>query len=571
MFDKFKNRRLQKATPEDTSSKVVSLEAASTDSSSFEQKQTAPPIPVDIFSPEHLLQYLESKEEDFPEDLRTIRIYLNKVIAKVKNRVDTNLILEEMKANGNATEEENSSPESETKTAYADAAAELILPSNHMIAFLYILPPVGSGKQLNEEMILEALKEKEVTFGLDMELLTDIVSKQSYAVIYPIARGREAIHGKGGELVEHFSRTQKINLVEDEKGSIDYKSLNIFQNITAGESICDIIPPTEGQDGCNIFGKILKTVNGKPVSVPKGKNTSINADNSALVADVDGNILFSGGAFCVNPQLVISQNVDGSTGNLDFSGDILVKGDVQKGFTVKAGGNILVQGMAESATIKAGGDIDIKKGMNGGGDGTLEAGGSIRAHFLEQTIVNAGGDVLAQAIINCQIISGGSILALDGMGSIIAGSLTAHRSVEAKKIGNLSNIKTIIKIGYSNRETDDEEYLTKELKNGQDTLEKLNKNVQFLEGLPTIPAEKEELYQKLKEQQDIYQNMVLKTSSQLTELSAKKFDYTKCRVRGDIVYGITTVSLGFSRLIISDTTNKCNVYVDEDILRLGTF
>lgn len=565
MFDKLKSRYNEKKALD-----IPDLTESSPDFlTPVEEPDT---LPLEISSQEHLLKHLMTEETEYPDDIKTVRIYLNKLQAKVKNRVDTATILKTIHSDNQLLDEPTQTTATPVEVPYLDASVEFILPTNRMVAFLCVLPPVGEGAPVDEPLILSCLEEKGIVYGINKELLDTIVSEQCYAVIYAIARGTPAVNGVNGTIMEHFSKKQEIHLVEDEKGSVDYKSLNIFQTAKAGDVICDIVSPTDGQDGFNIYGKLLKSLPGKMPSIPKGEHTSLNEDGSALISDIDGNLSFSGGVFNVTPQLTISKDVDGSTGNLDFPGDILIKGDVHKGFSVKASENIVICGMAEGASITAGKDIEIKKGMNGGGSGTLIAEGNVYSHFLEQTNVTAGGNVSSQAIVNCQIASGGSILALDGIGSIIAGSLTAYQSVEAKRIGNLSNVKTTIKIGHAVREAENEDSVSAELKKNQTILEKLSKNVVFLEQLPQIPSDKQELYKTLKQQKEIYESLVLNLSTKLTELSNKKFDYSCCHVRGDIIYGVTNVSLGYSRLTLHETTYKCNVYCTADgVLMLGTF
>lgn len=518
-------------------------------------------LPAEPFTMEHLMAQLYKHKETFPEDITAIQPYLDEIQYKSKERIELQRLFCTQAAAD--TSEEVLPP--------CDADVEILVTPDHMTAFVYILPPVGDGFQITEATILQELADREVTCGIDSSLAAEIADLKAYYTIYAIARGTAPTNGSDGYVIDYFSRNQAIHLSEDERGVIDYKSLNIFQNISAGDKICDIIYPTEGVDGVNVKGGTLIASPGKMPVIPKGKHTSLNEEENALFADIAGDLSFVNNLFRIEPQLVIQENVDSTTGNLDFTGDILIKGDVCKGFSVKAEGNVIIYGMAESSFITAGEDITIKEGMNGGNEGTLTAGGNICSRFLEQTFVTAGGNVRAETIVNCHIKSGGSILALDGKGSIIAGSLCASQCVEAKRIGNLSNIKTDIKIGYSVLSEENVEFLISELKTHEDTFEKLNKNILFLEGLPRIPDDKQELYQTLLEQKQLYTDLITQIDEKIQTISSQRPDYTLCHVRGDIIYGITKVSLGYSTVLINESLSKCNISFIDGELSIGTF
>ena len=62
----------------------------------------------------------------------------------------------------------------------------------------------------------------------------------------------------------------------------------------------------------------------------------------SLLASSSGHVEFSGRAFQVKPLLDIPANVDFSTGDINFLGDVCIHGDICSGFTVRAIGNITV-------------------------------------------------------------------------------------------------------------------------------------------------------------------------------------------------------------------------------------
>ena len=66
-------------------------------------------------------------------------------------------------------------------------------------------------------------------------------------------------------------------------------------------------------------------------------------------------------------DVLIVENVDNSTGNIEYEGNVQVNGNVCTNFRVKAQGNVEVNGVVEGAYIEAGENIIIARGMNGMG------------------------------------------------------------------------------------------------------------------------------------------------------------------------------------------------------------
>src|SRR5690606_25436793 len=121
---------------------------------------------------------------------------------------------------------------------------------------------------------------------------------------------------------------------------------------------------------------------------------------------IDGQIDFSGDKINVFATYEVKADVDISTGNISFIGNVLVRGNVLSGFKVEAGGNVEVWGVVEGATIQAGNDIILRRGMQGMGKGILISGGDIVARYIENSTIEARRDIKSEAIMHSHVICG---------------------------------------------------------------------------------------------------------------------------------------------------------------------
>jgi hypothetical protein len=141
------------------------------------------------------------------------------------------------------------------------------------------------------------------------------------------------------------------------------------------------------------------------------------------------------------------ENVDTSTGNIDFVGSVQVNGNVAANFKVKAGGDVVVNGVVEGAHIEAGGNIIIARGMNGMSKGTLQAGGNIVAKFIENATVDADGYVMTESILHSKVTAGTEITVSGKRGFITGGHVHAADRIEVKTLGAVMGAATVVEVG----------------------------------------------------------------------------------------------------------------------------
>ncbi|MBQ4164793.1 MAG: DUF342 domain-containing protein, partial [Oscillospiraceae bacterium] len=222
------------------------------------------------------------------------------------------------------------------------ANVEISVDPNFTTAFMEITAPQNDGNHVTEEQIKNALVEKGVYFGIDEDVLSSVVKQKRYGENICIARWVPPVDGVDGTVKFLFDKDSVIAPVEDEHGTVDYKNLGIVKNIYRGTPIAEISMPTEGTPGTDISGKTIGQHIGVPAHVNIGAGTTLSEDGTAIVADLDGNLRFSGNAFVVEEELIIKNDVDVSSGNIDFIGNIIIKGNVLEGYTVSSKRNITI-------------------------------------------------------------------------------------------------------------------------------------------------------------------------------------------------------------------------------------
>lgn len=446
-----------------------------------------------------------------------------------------------------------------------DAAVWIKIADDGMIAWLYLFSPQNGGADITEEGLLTAMREAGVHYGFDPEEIGRIARQKCYFQLFLAARGKAAVNGKNGELVDCVARESTITVNRGEDGSVNYENVTAYHNVKQGDVIGNIIPPTEGEDGINVRGEKVRARHGRPADLPLGGNFSLSPDGKSLIAAIDGQVSFRNNKFILERLLVIDGDVDLSVGNLNFDGDIVIGGDVRDGYHVEATGNITIRGMVEDAFVCAGGNICLEKGMNGNGSGSLDAQGEIRSKFLENCVVRSSGNVYAGSIIWCTVSCDDSVIVTSEKGAIIGGTCTAANCVEANSIGSRSNRPTTIVIGNTPNMVEQRRVLEEKLEKLEAEHEEVAKNVAYLERYyDSLPEDRRALLSQLRLKNPVLQMKKTRLQKKLDDLCQSMMDVSQGRIICGTLYPFTKIQFGAAFMMTEEIYQGCTVRADKD-------
>ena len=322
----------------------------------------------------------------------------------------------------------------------------LTIAEDNMSATVRFFAPSEGGRLLTLEEFVKDLRIRKIIFGIQVQNLQEFFGSREYCKDIVVAKGKEIIQGKDAYIEYAFNTDNHIRPTIREDGSVDFFNLNTISHCRTGQVLATIIPEVPGQKGRNILGEELEPRAVKSTLFHFGRNIEVSEDNLRLISKVNGHVTLVDDKVFVSDILEV-ENVDNSTGNVDFEGSVQINGNVISNFTVTAKGNVIVNGVVEGAVIVAGGDIIIARGMNGMGKGKLEAGGNIVAKFLENVDVSAEGYIQTESILH-STVSAGKYIEVDGKhGFITGGHVIAAEKLGVKTLGSEMGASTVVEVG----------------------------------------------------------------------------------------------------------------------------
>jgi len=182
-----------------------------------------------------------------------------------------------------------------------------------------------------------------------------------------------------------------------------------------------------------------------------GRNVRFDDATGTFHALVDGLVLVKGDLIEVETIYVVRGDLGFAACAVEFDGQVWVTGAVKDGATVRAGGDVRVDGGIEAAEVcSIRGSVTIRQGIQGRFRAVVRAATNVSARYIENANVLAGGDVVSgSAIIRSNVTAGGSVLAQMGKGTIFGGNVRACRCVRAKVLGAPAKVHTEIVLGMS--------------------------------------------------------------------------------------------------------------------------
>lgn len=312
-------------------------------------------------------------------------------------------------------------------------------------ATLVIVPAGELAPPLTAEDVELALVFADVKLGIDHLLVNSL--PLHIAGEYLVATGWDPSPGRDGHVEYVLDPSHEFRPQARLDGGVDFHAVATIPDVHRGQLLAALVDPTPGTPGRTVRGELIEPVAGAPATLPTGDNVTVSEDGRRLCAATNGLLEITAGRISVRPEYVIAGDVDLQTGSVSFSGDVIVRGSVQPGFRVEAGGRVVVMGDVEDAEVRAETFVWVRGAVVG-----------------QRTLVHSGGDVKVRTVHNGRIearrsvyiereshdatlLAGSDIVLERHRNRISGGAAWAGHQVLAGEIGAVGGVATRVNVG----------------------------------------------------------------------------------------------------------------------------
>ncbi|MFC1555269.1 DUF342 domain-containing protein, partial [candidate division KSB1 bacterium] len=284
----------------------------------------------------------------------------------------------------------------------------------------------------------KSIERKEITYGVDDELLKKIFRDKTYDKNIIFAKGEPPVPTRQGKKVYFFNTNPSLRPVENKKGKLDYKNIKLIQNVMTGDKVFEFIPPEEGKNGKTVLGNNIPVEELRKIELPVRNNIDEDPqERNVFIATIDGAVKKVENYIEVNETLVINKDIDYSTGNLESSAATIIEGDVKSGFTVDIKNDLEVNGTIEDSEVTATGGILVQREISGRGKKTVSAGGDILARGCQKmTLISKSDIIISERAADCTLIAEGKIIIQSKKSDVMRCRLIAGKGIEVRNIGS---------------------------------------------------------------------------------------------------------------------------------------
>lgn len=481
--------------------------------------------------------YEEHRDGSFKVVVKKDGIFLKVEPPKGKGRIispqdiQNHLIGREiLKYNDNAVRKEAENPSErfikigDYQPSPYDSRFTVQVSPDEMKAYATFSKPEKYGRVVEPDEVSSAIKAKNVHYGIKDKLIKEAIENELYNMPVIIAEGDQPTEGKDGQIKYHFKvDTGDIQFKEEDDGSVDFHKLDIVQSVVVGQVLATKVPPEKGKIGRTLSGRIIPARDGRDIKLAGGPNTHLSPDGMQVIADINGQVIFKNGKVQVEPVYEVSGDVDLSTGDINFPGNVIIYGNVNDTFKVYSGANIEIKGNVGKANVVAEGNIIVRQGIQGKDEAKIICAGDLYAKFIERTNVKTEGYVVvSEVILHSNIESKKKVLVQGGKRSQIAGGrVRALMEINAKFLGAEAYTETLLEVGIDPAAEDRISEIAKRKDEIAKEIGPINEQLSHLSLLlakAPLPPEKEQQYNSMTQRNNDLKGELSALNDQLTQL-----------------------------------------------------
>lgn len=334
--------------------------------------------------------------------------------------------------------------------------AVFVITATPELATLAIKSSVAlTGKTVTVDEALAKLNSLGIVHGIDQARIATQISSKAYNQAFPVAQWTPPENGTDARLEAVIDAKQEGKPQINQDGSADFRNIDNIIQVSQGQILAVKKPATMGKPGTDIYGQIVPQTFGRDLALPAGANTEIIDNGNKVAAKKAGFLIKKNGIISVGETYEVHGGVNYKSGNVRFSGDVVVHGTIADGFTVEAGGALTVDGDVEASTLIAGkGGITVTGGIFGKGKALLKTSGAVRVALVQQAEIECKELVVTKAMMHCQVKTW-SVKA-DTPGCLVhGGRLTCYGDVNLYEAGHEGDRTEIIMLNEEEEELRD--------------------------------------------------------------------------------------------------------------------
>lgn len=265
-----------------------------------------------------------------------------------------------------------------------------------------------------------------------------------------LKKGVAPVPGRDAAL--HIKVAIEKDIIENSDGRVDYKNIKRFCEIQKGTLIAEKTKLRPPKQGINVAGQIIPVQEARDAPFYPGENIALQENGDAILyfAAKTGVLSLGFDSVQIAEDLTIKGDVGLQTGNLRYSKDIAITGNVSAGFSIDCGGDLAIMGSVEdNVRIVCKGNLNIEKGLFGE-KSNVAAGGNATIGFIHNSNVRVRGDltvgdyiIQSNVFCNGKLVVEGRYFSSDDKGCVVGGQVGSIKKLVLHSVGSSAALTSL--------------------------------------------------------------------------------------------------------------------------------
>lgn len=281
-------------------------------------------------------------------------------------------------------------------------------------------------------------------FRMDEEALTllrQAIENRRPIRYFNLSLGQEPQHA--AEPFLHLSY-QDREIPQDHE-NIDFRHIKPKDLVYKGDLVAEIRFKTPPIAGYNVYGEVLDPQINEDLTIPFPKE--IERRDLQFYALFDGVPVVSEKAITFKRMLHHKGDVNLTTGDIRFTGPVIIDGNVEQGASLHVSGDVHIKGGFYGHYLHVTGDLKVQGGIKPSSKLFHFVGGDLNTKFMEGANIRVqGSSTIAKNLMGGHFVAGDHLQVL---GSITACQVYAQGDIVTKDVGRKQGSHTDIYLGIS--------------------------------------------------------------------------------------------------------------------------
>jgi len=436
-------------------------------------------------------------------------------------------------SSGQSSEHPESSPAVDTTPTESEEATDGIRLRITKDRMQVILECDASGRDLNDlaKAVLTRLARFKLARPLAeeklVEMLRDAIARSPVLDGTCVVSGtfpRQPTDGRIDWSADFFNPGFEL---DEDTGRINFRRRLGNRNVAEGQLLATLVEPLKGTNGIDLLGNVVRVRQPRRSRIRVGENVEADSAGLNFFATVTGRIRWCRDVLSVDEVYEINGDLGLETGDVSHHGAVLVHGDILQGSRLEAIGDVEVLGTIEGAHVQTGGALHVGGGITGNDHTRIVVAGDIRARFILDAHIQAGGDVTVEnEVIHSSISTRGALYVPTGR--LVGGEINALGGVDAAQIGSPASVPTNVIAGEDHSLEGQIAILKNRLRLAMENVAKVNSTLAPLRGkIASLPEKSKEALRTLLGNLPAMEAAVEELKEEIAEATAQSHAQTR--------------------------------------------